>query len=95
MMYDHADWSLIPPHMIGSLHRYIENGIAPGSFLMAVLTNDLRRAVECADEVNRHRLPDYVRFLYCFAPIDCWGNPAKVDTWIAHKGLGLEHVCRD
>jgi len=94
-MYDKADWSLIPDHMIGSMRRYIENGIAPGSFLMAVLANDLRRAVECADATNTQRLPDYVRFLYSCAPINCWGGPAEVAAWIAHHGLGLEHVCRD
>jgi large subunit ribosomal protein L9 len=36
--------------MIGGLRRYIENGIGPGDFLWAVLTNDLRGAIERADE---------------------------------------------
>ena len=50
------DWSLIPEYMIGSLRRYIENGIEPGSFLSAVLCNDLRGACECADDTN-HAYP--------------------------------------
>jgi hypothetical protein len=82
-----ANWSLIPQHMIGGLRRYIEDGIEPGSFLSAVLRNDLRRAVEQADATNIDRLPDYIRFLYNYAPTGSWGSPDEFDEWIGHKGL--------
>lgn len=82
-----ADWSLIPEHMIGGLRRYIEDGIKPGTFLCAVLRNDLRRAVEHADNTNIHCLQDYIRFLYNYAPTGSWGSPDEFDEWVGHKGL--------
>lgn len=82
-----ADWSLVPEHMIGGLRRYIEDGIPPGSFLTALLSNDLRGTFERADEENSARVGDWVRFLYNYAPSPCWGSPAKFDAWCKHGGL--------
>lgn len=82
-----ADWSLIPPHMIGGLRRYIEYGIEPGSFLTALLCNDLRRTFECADDDNRRCVENYVRFLYNYGPWECWGSPQKFDAWCKQGGL--------
>lgn len=82
-----ADWNLIPAHMVGGLRRYIENGIEPGSFLSAVLSNDLRGACEKADDENRHRLFDYVQFFYCYVPSECWGSPSKFKDWCERGGL--------
>lgn len=82
-----ADWSLIPEHMIGGLRRYIEEGVPPGSFLTAVLTNDLRGAYERADEINSAAIGDYVRFLYSYGPSECWGSRARFDAWCERGGL--------
>ena len=90
-----GDWTLIPAHMWDGLHLYITEGIEPGSFLSAVLQNDLRRACEAADDVNRHRLRDYVQFLYCHAPHDCWGSPEKYSAWIKRGGLNARITKRD
>lgn len=87
-----ADWSLIPEHMIGGLRRYIENGIEPGSFLEAVLCNDLKGAVGRADQTNKHRLHDYIMFLYNFAPSSCWGSPEKYTAWVEQCGLNWSDV---
>jgi hypothetical protein len=90
-----AKWSLIPDYMIGGLCRYIENGIEPGSFLSAVLCNDLRAACECADDTNRHRLFEYVQFLYSYAPASCWGSQERFEKWLDEGGLGFKEVYRD
>jgi hypothetical protein len=79
-MADH----LIPGYMHGGLRRWIENGIEPGGFLMAVLENDLKEAVSRADATNVQALPNYIRYLYNYAPRGCWGSPEKVAAW---KGL--------
>jgi hypothetical protein len=81
------DWSLIPDYMIGGLRRYIENGVVPGDFLTAVLTNDLRGACARADDTNRDCLFQYVQFLYSYAPAPCWGSPEKFSAWIKRSGL--------
>lgn len=86
--YDpHADWSLIPLHMRGAVFRYIMNGIPPGSFLSAVVNNDLREAVARADDENRHALPRYVQFFYNSAPSGSWGHPDALRDWTQRGGL--------
>lgn len=82
-----ADWSLIPEHMIGGLRRYIEHGIPPGSFLTAVLSNDLRGAFERGDDINRVAVENYVRFLYNYAPAGSWGSSACFADWCKQGGL--------
>lgn len=87
-----ADWSLIPDRMIGGMRRYIENGIEPGDFLRAVLNNDLQEACGRADAENQRILFQYVKFLYNYAPSDCWGSPEKVEKWLDEGGLGWKEV---
>lgn len=85
---DHLYWNqakadeLIPSHMHGGLYRYLVSGIEPGDFLMAVLENNLREAVGRADHINQPKLPDYIRYLYNYAPSKCWGSPEKVAAWV-------------
>ena len=81
------DYSSIPSHMQDGMRLYIEHGIEPGSFLTAVLSNDLMKALGKADDVNLHALPAYGRFLYNDAPCCCYGSPSAVATWIKHGGL--------
>ncbi len=77
----------LPEHMRGAMQRYIERGIPPGSFLEAVLCNDLMGAHGKADEENRAALHDYAVYLYSFAPSGCHGSPSKVSDWIRGGGL--------
>lgn len=77
----------IPWHMHGAVKRYIMDGVQPGSFLTAVLENDLFGAYGRADLVNAKALPEYVQFIYSYAPAACWGSPSKVKAWIEHDGL--------
>jgi hypothetical protein len=81
------DWTLIPEYMIGGLRRYIEDGIQPGDFLRAVFRNDLTGAVERADNINITILPNYVKFLYNYAPHDCWGSAERYEAWLEKGGL--------
>ena len=76
----------ISEHMMAALLRYINNGIRPGSFLTAVLENDLSNAVACADDNNLPNLLAFVGYLYNEAPGLCWGSPATVKAWIAKGG---------
>jgi hypothetical protein len=71
----------IPDYMAVGLERWIEYGKNPGSFLTAVLTNDLREACLTADDTNRDLLWNYIAFLYEDAPYNCWGSSEKVKAW--------------
>lgn len=82
------DYSRIPPHMQDTARRYIEQGIHGGSFFTALVSNDLVRAFQRADDVNTAALRDWVIFLYTEAPNACWGSPEKVLEWLGHRGLG-------
>jgi hypothetical protein len=60
---------------------WIENRIMPGSFLTAVIENNLREALGCADEYNRAALFEIVSWWYNEAPSSCWGSPEKAKEW--------------
>jgi len=72
----------IPPHMLGALRRYVENRLEPGSFLTAVIQNDLSAAVSYADDFNLRNIPAYVGWLHNKAPATCWGSAAAMQQWL-------------
>ena len=72
----------IPVHMVEALERYIQKRIKPGSFLTAVLSNDLFGACGRADSDNAQILPAYAAYLYNEAPAACWGSVEKVQNWL-------------
>lgn len=73
---------LIPEYMIGAVSRYILNGIPPGSFLTAVISNDLREAFGRADDINAANMHGWVKFFYNYAPSGCWGSPEAYSSWL-------------
>lgn len=72
----------IPEYMHGGLIRYYENKIPPGSFLEAVINNDLREACSRADDTNKHCLFAYMMWFYNKAPGGSWGYTDAVSDWI-------------
>lgn len=88
MLYfnDGINYFYIPANMVDGLDKYINLGVRQGSFLHAVLCNDLKQTVMCADHINIANLPAYVNFLYNHAPLNCWGSPEIVERWIASQG---------
>jgi LPS sulfotransferase NodH len=61
---------------------YLCEGIRPGDFLYAVLSNDLKSAVLKADHINKDKLADYVGFLYMSAEHRAWWSEEKVEAWL-------------
>jgi len=72
----------IPGYMHDGIVRYFENGIRPGSFLCAIINNDLRAAVAFADSTNKHIIHRYVQWLYSVAPSSSWGYDGAVSNFI-------------
>ena len=87
------DYSKLPEHMRDGFRLYIEKGVPGGSFMTAVLSNDLRGAFGRADEINRARMFDTVAFLVNEAPIGCHGSPERVRDWI--KAGGLQGIMKE
>lgn len=79
------DPNLAPADMVKSISLYIDKGIPPGDFIMAVLRNNLCEAFARADEINQVMLGHIVAWLYTNAPSNCWGNPEKVEAWLGYK----------
>ena len=81
----------IPEHMHEAITEWIETArIEPrlmGSFLRAVLTNDLMGAFGHADEENAASMRAWVMFLYNDAPQPCFGSIEKLQAWHERGGL--------
>ena len=74
----------VPEHIRDAVVRWVEHGINGGSFLNAVVTNDLREACGRADERNSIYLRSIVAWFYNYAPSNCWGSREVAESW---KGL--------
>jgi len=77
-----VDYSTLPESAQGTMQRYIEHGIPPGSFMEAVLSNDLKQTCERADFFNRYLLFEYVQWLYNYAPQNCFGSCENYRDWL-------------
>lgn len=74
----------VPQHLREGLDAYIETGRAVGSFLLAVLSNDLADAVARADPVSRRALPALVEYLKRpEVPASCHGSHDAVREWLS------------
>lgn len=71
----------IPTYMQDGLIEYVLTARPTGSFLNAILTNNLREACNRADELNKRLIWNYVNFLWNHAPMMCWGNEETVKKW--------------
>ncbi len=65
-----------------ALKRYRDMRLRPGSFLAAVVCNNLSDACKYADPSNRRKLFEYIEWLYNNAPATCWGSNEKMEAWI-------------
>jgi hypothetical protein len=73
---------IIPEHTLGALLRYKNEGIAPGGFLISVLSNDLKESFSRADDLNIANMFAVVRYIYNEMPACSWGSLENVENWI-------------
>lgn len=83
------NYDLVPGHMRDGIQRYLENGVPPGHFLTALLSNDLMEAFGRADETNRAAMWDWVVFLYNETPSDSHGSSENFQRWIERGGAQI------
>jgi hypothetical protein len=82
-----GDYAAIPEPMREGIIRWVEEGVRPGSFLWAVIRNNLFDAWGHADDTNRALLTLYVRWFYWEAPGGCCGSAEAAAAWEAQGGL--------
>lgn len=63
------------------LDLYFNQGIRPGRFLTAVLSNNLVEAFGRADPRSVDLLPRLVELVFHYAPAMAWGSPQAFDAW--------------
>jgi len=72
------------PNNIGrALQRYVEKGVNPGSFLEAVLKNDLIQSCASADMTNLALIYDIVKWIYNNLPTVYYGSKSRYDNHVA------------
>ncbi len=76
--------------MMEAIHRYIDDKIYPGSFLQAIISNNLKEAVGCADDDNLRNIPAFVSYFYNEAPTNCWGSKEIMASWIKSEEIKKE-----
>ncbi len=83
----------VPEHLVDGLAGYIAEGYPVGSYLEALLSNDLRGVFTRGDDEALAGLHSTMMFLYNDCPSVCWGAPSKVQAWFERGGArGRESV---
>lgn len=76
----------VPPRLRGGLYRFLMEGVGPGGFLHAVLSNNLRDAVAQGDPESLAALRAIVLLVHNKMPHACHGDPNAVRAWMRAKG---------
>ena len=81
------DYTHLPQHIREDFRMYIEKGVPQGSFMTALLSNNLKETFARANRRNRASIPAYVDFLYWSVPSNIWGSEEKVEAHIRKKQI--------
>lgn len=82
----HQWYGKIKRTTLQAFYNHVVVGVPPGSFLYAVLSNNLREAFACADEENRASLFEIVSYCHNRLPGNCWGSDHDVKEWLKNHG---------
>lgn len=82
-----SEYDRIPAHMMAAMQDYVQTGYVSSDFLQAVIDNDLKAAVNTADDYNIHIIHIYVRWFYNRAPALCWGGPVMRKVWVGLRNM--------
>ena len=82
-MSEPLKYEILPEHLRAGMKRYVEHGIRPGSFLCAIIENDLVQAYSRGDETSLRSMPQIMYFVMTELPSKAFGSPDRVNDWIA------------
>jgi hypothetical protein len=74
-------------HLVESLEDYVRTGRPVGSFLEAVISNNLKDAVMFADARNICNLPAFASYMYNNMPAPSQGSRERYRAWVERGGL--------
>ena len=81
----------IPEHTRAGLDNYIFQGIPPGGFVMAILSDKLVESFLCADETNLMYMHEIAGHLYNCVPMKTRGSKERVIKWLEARRLEREN----
>ena len=76
----------MPEDTKAQIDLYVSHGVPLGSFLHAVMCNDLMQAMAYADERNRACMHGICSYVYNEVPAMCHGSVERYDAWVAKGG---------
>ena len=76
-----------------AMKLYLLEGIDPGGFLKAILSDNLRQAVARADYVNSTEIANIMTWVELFAPPESFGSLDKVNAWMDDSELRVDYRC--
>ena len=77
----------IPPAIKRAIDLHEQEGRTCGSFVTALLQNDLREAVGRADRYSMDAMKEIMQYLDWEIQGRCWGSPSAVKEWRECGGL--------
>lgn len=87
--------SEIPEQLREGIEAYITIGRPTGSFLQAVLSNDLADAIARADAASMRGIRSVLDYLRSEqVPPKCWGSAERVRTWLTLSATQRETILR-
>ena len=75
--------------LIDAVKDYRDNRHERGSFIMAVLENNLHSAIQRADGTSWDVIRELMEFIYFDLPAESWGSQEAVSAWI-HPPVTVE-----
>lgn len=86
--FQQVNYDKVPvAHMRDGVCRYLQHGIQPGHFLMALFSDRFLEACKRADDENLAALGEWASFIYNEMPHGSHGSPAIVERWIRRGGI--------
>jgi len=93
MERDHGrTWGHVHLDCRHAMFNYLVWGWEPGSFLTAVLTNDLYSAAARADTENVNRLAYVAKWVTHALPGVCYGSPEIIQEWQQKSARDREEI---
>ena len=81
MILEDKIYDELPEHLRSGIYLYIEKKVKPGSFLCAVISNDLFDAVGHFSG-DLYELKKIIFWFVWKAPSQSWGSKDKMDQWL-------------
>jgi len=80
--------------MQAGVDSYLNHGVPPGRFLLALFSNDLVGAFSTADEANTKAMRYWVEFMRWEMPFASHGSAEAVRSWIEQHEAARQEAAR-